>query len=80
MVESPDAAARPLPFRDVYHSHPFLVAAIPVLLGLGALSIGAYRGIGILTIVGAGIAAFGIFIELLNTAEWIWRRTRRSRT
>jgi hypothetical protein len=79
LVESPEAAARPLPFRNAYEAHPFLVAAIPVLLGLGAWFAGAYLRIGILTVVGAGIAVFGIFIELLNTAAWVWRRTRRSR-
>jgi len=79
LAESPDAAARPLPHRRAYAAHPFLVAGIPIALGLAVWLAGAVLQVGLLTVVGAGLTAFGIFIELLNTADWIWRRTRRSR-
>ncbi|GAC1613256.1 MAG: hypothetical protein NVS9B1_21370 [Candidatus Dormibacteraceae bacterium] len=75
--ETPEAAARSLPFRLRYARHPYLWAGVPVLAGASAYAGGYVLRSALLVAVGLGVGTLGLLIEFLNGADSVWRFTHR---
>ncbi|MGH7904449.1 MAG: hypothetical protein ACREPA_10070 [Candidatus Dormibacteraceae bacterium] len=75
----PQPHDRPREWREVYTAHPYLWAAIPIVVGVAAATAGVLKHHVFGYVVGVTLAGWGIVIEVLNVIDAIWRIARRRR-